>query len=522
MNQPTEQLSAVARRAAESRDWATVSACANEILRRDRKSAEGHFLAGLVESAAPRPASAAAAFARALQLDAGRYDAAIELAGLYARSHRESAAFDLLKNYAARLDNSPRYLNAAGMAYTILGLHERAWPLYLRANALQPGVPVIEANLAACAVYLGKIDEARALYESLLERAPTHQRNHYELSRLVRARDATHVKRMKEVLASTGLPPEKNIFLYYALGKELEDLGQWEEAFSYYRKAGDAVTSVSPYDVSDDIALIDRIIEVCDEDWLKAARTPTRSGDKTPVFIVGLPRTGTTLTERIIASHSLVESVGESFLLQRALCKVSGLPDTGAVTPAVVEAAARKDIGLVAKGYLDAVGYRLGDKPMFIEKLPENFLYLGFIAKAFPEARLVHQRRNPMDACFAMYKQSFFKFAFTLESLGRYYVAHERLARHWRALLGKRLIEVEYESVVANPEGETRGLLDSLGLEFEPACLDFHKNESPVATASSAQVREKIYTQSVNRWRHFEKQLEPLRQMLQRSGIAIE
>lgn len=515
------RLSATARRAAQKKDWSTVRACAGEILRRDAGSAEGHFLTGLAADAAQRPVLATEAFARALELDGGRYDAAIELASQYSRSFRHAEALGLLEKYESHLANSPRYLNLAGLTWSMLGLHERAWPLHQRASELQPGVPLFEANLAACAVYLGKIDEARALYESLLERAPTHQRNHYELSRLVRARDATHVKQMKEVLASAGLPPEKNIFLYYALGKELEDLGQWEEAFSYYRKAGDAVTSVSPYDVSDDIALIDRIIEVCDGAWLNAGPTPARVAGKTPIFIVGLPRTGTTLTERIIASHSLVESVGESFLLQRALCKVSGLPDTGAVTPAVVEAAARKDIGLVAKGYLDAVGYRLGDKPMFIEKLPENFLYLGFIAKAFPEARLVHQRRNPMDACFAMYKQSFFKFAFTLESLGRYYVAHERLARHWRALLGKRLIEVEYESVVANPEGETRGLLDSLGLEFEPACLDFHKNESPVATASSAQVREKIHTLSVNKWRHFEKELKPLRDMLECAGIAL-
>jgi hypothetical protein len=126
-----------------------------------------------------------------------------------------------------------------------------------------------------------------------------------------------------------------------------------------------------------------------------------------------------------------------------------------------------------------------------------------------------------MDTCFAMYKQSFFKFAYTLDNLGRYYVAHDRLLRHWKMLLGDRLVEIEYEALVADQEGQTRMLLARLGLDFEPACLEFEKNESASATASSVQVREKIHARSVNRWRHFEQELQPLRQLLESAGIAI-
>jgi hypothetical protein len=162
---------------------------------------------------------------------------------------------------------------------------------------------------------------------------------------------------------------------------------------------------------------------------------------------------------------------------------------------------------------------------MFIEKLPFNFLYLGFIAKAFPEARIVHVKRNPMDACFAMYKQVFtwaYKFSYTLDLLGRYYVAHDRLVQHWRQVLGDRLIEIEYESLVADQEAQTRILLERLGLDFEQACLDFDKNVTAIATASSVQVREKIHTRSVNRWRNFEKELQPLRSYLESAGIAVD
>src|SRR5687768_6199222 len=146
----------------------------------------------------------------------------------------------------------------AGTTYTHIGLPEKAWPLYQQANALQPGVDLFQANMAACAVYLGKFDEAKALYQGLLERFPAHQRNHWQLSRLERAKDSAHVDRMVALLHSLRLPPEKNVFLYYAIAKELEDLERWDEAFEYYRQAGDAVTKVAKYDVAEDVAIIDQ------------------------------------------------------------------------------------------------------------------------------------------------------------------------------------------------------------------------------------------------------------------------
>lgn len=526
MGERLAELGTKARRAAQARDWATVRTCATELLRRDATDAEGHFLMGLAEKAAQRPLRAVDAFSRALELDPGRYDAAVELADQHVVARRNADAASLLARYEPLLVNSPRYLDLAATVYTSIGLSERAWPLYRRANDLQPGVPLFEGNLAACSVYVGRIDEAKNLYRSLLDRNPTHQRNHYYYSRLARARDFDHVEQMKAVLQSTRLPPGKNIFLYYALGKELEDLEQWDEAFHYFKLAGDAATGVSNYDVAVDIALIDRIIEVCDAAWLAtgpAGVPATRSG-KTPIFIVGLPRTGTTLTERILSSHSQVESIGETEFLQMVLRQVSGIPGVEGMTPEMVTAAAQRDIRLVADGYLDAVRYRLGKPPFFVEKLPFNFLYLGFIARAFPDARLLHLRRHPMDACLAMYKQVFtwaYKFSYDLEALGRYYVAHDRLARHWQSLLGDRLVTVDYEQLVGDQERQTRRLLTQVGLEFEQACLEFDRNETASATASSVQVRERIHTRSVQRWRHFERHLAPLRQILEDSGIEI-
>lgn len=527
MNDYLRQVSATARDAAFKRNWATVDLCAKEILKHDSDSPEGYFLAGLASKAANQSDAASEAFAKALELDADRHDAAIELAYQLSAARRNGEAAALVRQYEEKLANSPLYLNMAGTVYTQIGMPERAWPLFKKANELQPGVDLFQANLATSSMFLGKVDDAKALFEGLLRRFPNHQRNHLTYARLEKATDTSHIEQMKEVLRKSKLSPDRNIFLYYALGKELEDLEQWEEAFRYFKMAGDAVTSVAKYDINTDLRLIDKIIEVCDEEWLQdknvsAAKDPN---EKVPIFIVGLPRTGTTLTDRIIGSHSQVQSVGETQFMQMVLRRESGVESEEKMTPEMIESCARLDARVLGDGYLQMLSYRLGDEPFFVDKLPFNILYLGFIAKAFPEARIVLLKRNPMDSCFAMYKQVFtwaYKFSYTLEGLGKFYVAYTRLLEHWKTTLSDRLIEVEYEALVADQNNQTRILLDRLGLEFEESCLDFDKNKTPSATASSIQVREKIHSRSVNRWQNYAQQLQPLREYLENAGIAVE
>lgn len=392
----------------------------------------------------------------------------------------------------------------AGSVYTIIRLWEKAWPLFRQASELQPNNDRFRSNVAYCAATLGKIDVARDLYEGLLQRRPHHMRNHYSLCRLEKANDETHVQQMKQVLQETNLPPDRNVYIYYALGKELEDLEQWNESFEYYKKGGDAINSVSTYKLQDDIAVIDKVIEICDSDWLNGAGGPkTEQAGKTPIFVLGLPRTGTTLTDRTLSSHSQIESAGETQFMEMAIRSDSGIESNDIINPEMIAAYKDKDkdITPVAKKYLESGDYLLADKPFFVDKLPQNFVYLGFIAKAFPDALIVHLRRSPMDACFAMYKQVFswaFRCSYTLQDLGRYYVAYDRIMRHWRSVLGDRIIEVE------------------------EACLNFHKNETATASASSVQIREKVHTRSIGRWKKNAKHLEPLREYLESQGVEVE
>jgi len=530
LNKPSShdisRISALAKRAARAQNWAAVGDCAREILKHDKRSPEGWFLTGLLENAAGQYQKAVAAFSQSIQFDAKRYDAAVELAKLCLVFLRHREAVALLKRYESMLDKNPYYLDMAADIYTRLGLHAKAWPLYRKANEQQPDIDRLQANLAACAVHVGQIRPARSLYHSLLARHPSHHEYHYELSRLARAQDSSHVDRMKEVLDGSSLPPEKNIFLYHAIAKELEDLEQWQKSFRYYKLAADTAASFSSsasYDCGSAIDLIDKIIDVCNSDWLEAGiqKTESEYAHNTPIFMVGLPGTETNPIGLIVASHSKVESAGGTPFLQTVIQKLGGAGSLENTTPAVIEAAAKKDSGLVAKAYLGAVGYKLRGRPMFIDECPGNFMYLGFIAKAFPGARIVHLRRNPMDACLAMYKQPFSRQAHTLEDLGPYYLAYDRLRQHWRETLGDRVIEVEFESLVAESEAQTRTLLDRLGLEFEPSCLDFHRQGNSIAAPDEAQAPEKTAFRSVNYWKNWTSELQPLLDYLEKSGISI-
>ncbi len=527
MNDHLMRVSAAARKAISQKDWARANACATEILKSDSGNAEGHFLTGIVSMAARQPAIAGKAFAKALELDEERYDAAIELARLASTERRNGDAADLLRRYEGKLQASPMYLNLAGSLYTTIGMNEKAWPLYQRANELQPGVDLIEANIATTAVFLGRIDEAKEIFTRLLQKHPGHQRNHLTYARLEKATDTTHIDAMKKILRSTNLPPDRNVFMYYAIGKEYEDLERWNEAFEYFRKAGDGISSVAEYDINKDIGLIDTIIEVCNADWLAdgAPEIAASAYSADPIFIVGLPRTGTTLTDRILSSHSKVSSVGETQFMQMVLRRESGVDSEDKMTPQMIEAAAKLDIKIIGDGYMDMLNYRLGDESMFVDKLPFNLLYVGFIAKAFPKARIIHIKRNPMDSCFAMYKQVFtwaYKFSYTLEGLGQFYIAYRRLLEHWKATLGDRLIEIEYEAIVSDQEHQTRRLLEKVGLDFEEDCLNFDQSTAASSTASSVQVREKIHTRSVERWKRYEKQLRPLSEYLENAGVALK
>lgn len=518
----TNRLLSAAHAAIQASDWNQVNACAFELLRVSPNSADAPFLMGLAQKAANRHEAAADYFERAMGLDDTRHDAAIERAFQLTHLQRYADAKDLLKASLGGLADSAHYMDLGGSAYFAMSLYDAAWPCFETAVQLQPSVDAYQIHRAECAVYVGHIDIAQQIYSRLLKKQPRNQRYHFEFAQLQTASDDRHIKQMQKLLRKLKQTPANAIYLYYALGKEMEDLKRWREAFEYYAAGGNAVKSIATgYRVQDDVSVIDAVVETCSADWIQTVAASANSGP-TPIFIVGLPRTGTTLTDRILSSHSQVQSAGESQLLQMVLRNGARAGNQVGMNAELIRLAARREPASVAAAYRQAMDHKIGDKAFFIEKLPENILYLGFIAKAWPDARIVHLRRHPLDACFAMFKQSYFRFAYSLQDLAAYYVAYDRLTKHWREVLGERVVELQYEELVADLEGQTRRMLDKLGLVFETECLDMSSNVTPVATASSVQVREGVHTRSVAKWKHFERQLEPLRDALRAGGVDVD
>lgn len=264
------QLSGAARHAVQKKNWQDLRVYIMELYKINPKDPETIFLSGVYSKNTGNLQGAISDFRNTLQLDPRRYDAAIELANLLPQFGLNSEAISLINNYKSNLTNSPLYLDMAGTIYSNLGLHQKASGLFEKADRLQPNTETIEANLASCYTYTGDIDKAYKTYTKLLDRFPFHQRYHYKISLLRKSRESTHIDAMKNCLTKKISPDSKNIFTFYALGKELEDLQKWDESFHYYNLAGNTATSVSNYSISKDIELIDSVIETCSPQWLKS------------------------------------------------------------------------------------------------------------------------------------------------------------------------------------------------------------------------------------------------------------
>ncbi len=309
----------------------------------------------------------------------------------------------------------------------------------------------------------------------------------------------------------------------YALAKEYEDVGEYSRSWTHLEQGAKLRRRHLQYDIQRDLATVDWIIEAFPEAPSAAAPGfPTRE----PIFIIGLPRSGTTLVERILGSHSSVSSAGE--LNDFPLALVAAVSRSANVRSMprqeLVARSARIDFAALGRDYLERTRPATGHKPHFTDKMPLNYLYCGIIRRALPNARIVHLTRHPLAVCYAMYKALFkdgYPFSYDLEEIGRYYIGYRKLMDHWRRTLPGAIHDLSYERLVAGQEEETRRLLEFCGLEWQEACLAFHRNPAATTTASAAQVRQALYGSSVEQWRHYATQLEGLRRQLLAAGIEL-
>ncbi|MCF6263870.1 MAG: sulfotransferase [Xanthomonadales bacterium] len=382
---------------------------------------------------------------------------------------------------------------------------------------LAPTEPQYRYNLAAAKVALGDFAAAGELLQGVIQQHPQDFDAYYSRSTLQQQTPGNnHIKELENNLRRWRSKPAATITLGYALAKELEDLGEYQRAFKYLEMAAAARRKQMRYKVENDTQTLGQIAKTFSTDLSSRA---SKSVER-PVFILGLPRSGTTLLERMLSSHSEVGSLGEvnsfAFSLMHCIGTNSGKTD-------LIKRSTTADFNRLAEIYSHATkGYGVDGKRL-IDKTPLNFLYLGLIKLAFPHASIIHLKRHPLDSCFAIYKTLFrmgYPFSYSLDDLGQYYIAYHRLMEHWRNTFpGGGFLDIEYATLVNQPEEQARRLVDFCELRWEAKIMDFHAQPSPSATASAAQVRQPVYTSSVGRWKQYTQQLQPLRQQLTVAGI---
>ncbi len=405
--------------------------------------------------------------------------------------------------------------------YLHVAQHQKVANTHQQTLKLQAENPIFLYNLAAAKISTGEIHGSKKLLTKLINIAPLDFDAYSMRSGLATAnKEHNHTDELKQLLQQNSTNSKAIIALGFALAKEFEDLGEYEQSWHYLELANSTRKKNLRYQVQNDINAIETIIANINSKSLD--KNKTADNKQSPIFILGLPRSGSTLTDRILSSHPQVSSLGEinafAFALMHCVGEHQGKNQ-------LIEKSAKVNFDCLADKYSQACkGY--GFKETFlIDKTPLNFLYLGLIKKAYPQAKIIHIKRHPMDACYAIYKTLFrmgYPFSYDLDDLGRYYIAYTKLMKHWQNTFVDGFYELNYEDLVTNSEDAAKKLLNYCQLTWNPKVLAMQKNKTPTATASAVQVRQGIYTSSVAKWKNYAKHLQALKSQLEAAGIDCE
>ncbi len=396
--------------------------------------------------------------------------------------------------------------------------------LLQRARELLPTDPGIFYDSAVAHFYLNEMEEAATLLERVLTVAPGNGFAHYVRSQLgTQTAAKNHVEQLRSTLMRPQIRKQDAISTYFALAKELEDIGEFQESFAALAEGNRIKRSTLDYQVQNDLDAMQKVMTHYTRDALaQAAKGDSATG---PIFIVGMPRTGTTLAERILGNHTDVASLGElvDFPIEMTALAEQVFVSSGATDSDLLRASLQMDFAELGRNYLRSVRPLAGGHPYFVDKLPFNFRYCGLIHQALPNAKIVHLTRDPLDTCYAVFKTLFvnaYHYSYQLDELAQFYVGYRRTMEHWHAVMPGVIHDLSYEDLVADPLVQCRKLLDFCGLPWQDDVLDFHRSRAPSTTASAAQVRKPIYQSSVKKWRHFESQLQPVVRRLAAAGLV--
>lgn len=495
--------------------------CCLKVVEIDPNFVDAHFLVGLCGLQAGKSNPAIQAFTAVTRLKPDHSAAWAHLANLFMGGGWVNRADAALAEAVKHGSEDPVVLDLIGSVYSRMGEYGLAVDWFERAVAGRPEHPPFMFNLANNYVYRGRIDEAAELFRRIIAIQPASPQVHWSLAGIHKVKDYGHIDEMRSLLASGSLHPRARAYYYFGIGKELEDLESWDEAFDAFRLGAEARRQTVDYDEAAEIETFRFLEDNFDRQWLGAA---SGHESRAPIFVVGQPRTGTTLIERIISSHSQVQSAGELQQFGLAVHRLSPDREPRQFSTEFFAAAMDIDPAKLGELYLETSQRMRGDAPRFVDKLPHNYLLIPLILRSLPHAKIVHLVRDPMDACFASYKQLFadaYPHSYDLGEIARHHARYLRLMDTWRKRFPGGFFDISYEDTVKDLEKHARVLIDYLELAWEDSCLRFHEKDEAVSTASAVQVREPVHTRSIGRWRRYAQQLASLRETLQQEGVPV-
>jgi tetratricopeptide (TPR) repeat protein len=452
---------------------------------------------------------------RAPDYHAARYEYAI---ALLAR-HRHLRAREQMEKLLETDPNNRIYRSTLATICSGMGDYGRALPLYREIAAETPDDPELHLSMAHALKTLGRTAQAIESYRAAASLRPQYGEAYWSLANLKTYRFTDDdIAQMRAGEGAPNIQPADRYHLCFALGKALEDRGEYAPSFAYYER-GNALKKSECHYRPEPLERNARLqAAVCTRQFF-AARQGVGCPDPSPIFIVGLPRAGSTLIEQILASHSQVEGTMELADIPRLVQDLHGRAPTGSPAryPGILAELAAADFASMGERYLsDTRAYRTG-KAFFVDKMPNNFRNLGLIYLILPNARIIDARRAPLACCFSNYKQLFAsgqQFTYGIDDISRYYRMYVELMDHWNAVLPGRILRVQHEDVVEDLEANVRRILEFCGLQFEPGCLEFHRTLRTVHSASSEQVRQPLNREGVDQWRHYEPWLGPFKEAL--------
>jgi tetratricopeptide (TPR) repeat protein len=502
---------------------AAAANCARKALAKKPDLVPGHFLVGLVALEGKERKTAFAAFQSVVKLDPDHGAAWAHLAKFHMSEGQVNLADSALRETLRIKPDTPIVLDMIGTTLSLMGEYDAARAFYTQANEKKPDYPPFLQNLANNLVYHGDTEGAETVFRRIIELQPDSPQSHWGLSSSRKATDNLHIEQMHALQRGHDSDPRSRAFYLYAIGKEYEDLQQWEPAFEAFSMGAAARRTSVEYDEPAEIAMFDFLEKHYTREWLDSL--PDGNPDPSPIFVLGQPRTGTTLVERIISSHSQVHSAGELQQFGLAVRRLGNYRNPKRFSEELFTLAQQLEPAKVGGLYLQTTRKMRGTTPHFVDKLPQNYFYIPLILKALPNAKIVHLVRDPMDACFASFKQLFadaYLHSYDQGETARHHARYRHLMSVWRERFPGRFFDISYEDTARDLEPNARALIDYLELPWEDNCLDFHQQEGAVSTASAVQVREPVHTRSIGRWRRYESQLQPMVDALRADGIFVK